>query len=66
MDAIDSLQLPARDYSKPLQIPICDVKSQSQSQVSACGKLETGAIRPGLKVRVFCFSLHFDEIESFV
>ncbi|XP_047948278.1 HBS1-like protein isoform X1 [Salvia hispanica] len=52
MDAIDSLQLPARDYSKPLQIPICDVKSQSQSQVSACGKLETGAIRPGLKVLV--------------
>ncbi|KAL1563114.1 HBS1-like protein isoform X1 [Salvia divinorum] len=52
MDAIDSLQLPTRDYSKPLLIPICDVKSQSQSQVSACGKLENGAIRPGLKVLV--------------
>ncbi|XP_057812347.1 uncharacterized protein LOC131026496 isoform X2 [Salvia miltiorrhiza] len=52
MDAIDSLQLPARDYSKPLRLPICDVKSQSQSQVSACGKLESGAIRPGLKVLV--------------
>ncbi|KAH6755565.1 Translation elongation factor EF1A/initiation factor IF2gamma family protein [Perilla frutescens var. hirtella] len=52
MDGIDSLQLPARDYSKPLLLPICDVKSQSQSQVSACGKLESGAIRSGFKVLV--------------
>lgn len=52
MDGIDSLQLPARDYSKPLLLPICDVKSQSQSQVSACGKLESGAIKSGLKVLV--------------
>lgn len=54
LDAIDSLQLPARDYSKPLLMPICDViKSQSQGQVSACGKLENGAIRTGLRVRDF-------------
>ncbi|KAL2464907.1 Translation elongation factor EF1A/initiation factor IF2 gamma family protein [Abeliophyllum distichum] len=53
LDAIDSLQLPARDYSKPLLMPICDIiKSQSQGQVSACGKLETGAIRTGSKVLV--------------
>ncbi|XP_073028323.1 uncharacterized protein [Primulina eburnea] len=53
LDAIDSLQLPARDYFKPLVMPICDVmKSQSQNQVSACGKLETGAIRSGFKVLV--------------
>lgn len=52
LDAIDSLQLPARDYSKPPLMPICEViKSQSQGQVSACGKLECGAIRPGLKVQ---------------
>ncbi|KAI3464213.1 hypothetical protein Pfo_020876 [Paulownia fortunei] len=53
LDAIDSLQLPGRDYSKPLLMPICDViKSQSQGQVSACGKLESGAIRTGFKVLV--------------
>ncbi|KAK4426966.1 HBS1-like protein [Sesamum alatum] len=53
LDAIDSLQLPARDYSKPLLMPICDViKSQSQGQVTACGKLESGAIRTGSKVLV--------------
>lgn len=52
LDAIDSLQIPARDYSKPLVMPICDVlKSQSQGQVSACGKLESGAIRTGFKVQ---------------
>ncbi|XP_073149660.1 uncharacterized protein [Henckelia pumila] len=53
LDAIDSLQLPSRDYSKPPIMPICEVmKSQSQGQVSACGKLESGAIRPGLKVLI--------------
>ncbi|KZV38853.1 hypothetical protein F511_27068 [Dorcoceras hygrometricum] len=53
LDAIDSLQLPARDYSKPPLMPICEVvKSQSQGQVSVCGKLESGAIRPGLKVLI--------------
>ncbi|KAK6123137.1 hypothetical protein DH2020_043133 [Rehmannia glutinosa] len=53
LDAIDSLQLPDRDYTKPLLMPICDViKSQSQGQVSACGKLESGAIRTGFKVLV--------------
>lgn len=52
LDAIDSLQLPARDYSKPLLLPICDIKSQSQSQVSACGKLESGAIKTGFKVLI--------------
>ncbi|KAK2984268.1 hypothetical protein RJ640_010227 [Escallonia rubra] len=53
LDAIDSLQSPARDYSKPLLMPICDVvKSQSQGQVSACGKLEAGALRSGYKVLV--------------
>ncbi|KAL8057356.1 hypothetical protein ABFS82_04G180300 [Erythranthe guttata] len=53
LDAIDSLQLPTRDYSKPLLMPICDVvKLPSQGQVSACGKLESGAIRTGFKVMV--------------
>ncbi|XP_022850098.1 HBS1-like protein isoform X3 [Olea europaea var. sylvestris] len=53
LDAIDSLQLPARDYSKPLLMPICDIiKSQSQGQVSTCGKLVTGAIRTGSKVLI--------------
>ncbi|CAN1825457.1 HBS1-like protein [Linum perenne] len=53
LDAIDSLQPPARDFAKPLLMPICDViKSSSQGQVSACGKLEAGALRSGLKVMV--------------
>ncbi|CAA0843319.1 Translation elongation factor EF1A/initiation factor IF2gamma family protein [Striga hermonthica] len=53
LDAIDSLQPPERDYSKPLLMPICDLlKSQSQGQVSVCGKLECGAIRTGFKVLV--------------
>lgn len=52
LDAIDSLQLPARDYTKPLRLPICDIKSQSQNQVSACGKLESGAIKTGSKVLI--------------
>ncbi|XP_052209418.1 uncharacterized protein LOC127812900 isoform X2 [Diospyros lotus] len=53
LDAIDSLVPPARDYSKPLLMPICDViKFQSQGQVSACGKLEAGALRSGSKVLV--------------
>ncbi|KAG8388482.1 hypothetical protein BUALT_Bualt02G0130300 [Buddleja alternifolia] len=51
LDAIDSLQQPQRDYSKPLLMPICDVM-KSQTLVSACGKLESGAIRTGSKVLV--------------
>ncbi|KAM0881689.1 hypothetical protein ACQ4PT_032789 [Festuca glaucescens] len=53
LDAIDSLQLPSRDVSKALILPICDViKSQSTGQLAAFGKLETGAIRNGSKVLV--------------
>ncbi|XP_065849360.1 uncharacterized protein [Euphorbia lathyris] len=53
LDAIDSFQPPSRDYSKPLLMPICDVtKLSSGGQVSACGKLEAGAIRTGTKVLV--------------
>ncbi|XP_022729609.1 HBS1-like protein isoform X2 [Durio zibethinus] len=53
LDAIDSFQPPTRDFSKPLLMPICDViKSSSQGQVSACGKLEAGAVRSGIKVLV--------------
>ncbi|KAG8066064.1 hypothetical protein GUJ93_ZPchr0004g38601 [Zizania palustris] len=53
LDAIDSFQLPSRDVSKPLILPICDViKSQSTGQLSAFGKLETGAIKNGSKVLV--------------
>ncbi|KAJ6758763.1 hypothetical protein OIU74_025424 [Salix koriyanagi] len=53
LNAIDSLQPPARDFSKPLLMPISDVViSSSQGQVSACGKLEAGALRSGLKVLV--------------
>jgi elongation factor 1 alpha-like protein len=51
LDAIDSLQLPSRDVTKPLILPICDViKSQSTGQLAAFGKLETGAIQNGSKV----------------
>lgn len=51
LDAIDSLQPPQRDYSKPILMPICDlVKLPSQGQVSVCGKLETGALQTGDKV----------------
>ncbi|KAJ8540522.1 hypothetical protein K7X08_032509 [Anisodus acutangulus] len=53
LDAVDSLQPPQRDYSKPILMPICDlVKSPSQGQVSVCGKLETGALQTGDKVLV--------------
>ncbi|KAL1328818.1 hypothetical protein AAHE18_13G399400 [Arachis hypogaea] len=53
LDAIDSLPPPAREYSKPLLMPICDViKSPTLGQVSACGKLEAGALRSGSKVLV--------------
>jgi elongation factor 1 alpha-like protein len=51
LDAIDSLQPPTREFAKPLLMPICDIiKSTAQGQVSACGKLEAGAIRNGTKV----------------
>lgn len=51
MEAIDSLQPPTRDFSKPLLMPICDVvRSLSLGQVSACGKLEAGALQSGSKV----------------
>uniref|UniRef100_A0A1J3FNN5 HBS1-like protein n=1 Tax=Noccaea caerulescens TaxID=107243 RepID=A0A1J3FNN5_NOCCA len=53
LDAVDSVKSPDRDVSKPLLMPICDVvRSNSQGQVSACGKLEAGAVRPGSKVMV--------------
>ncbi|XWS26092.1 hypothetical protein CRYUN_Cryun26dG0001200 [Craigia yunnanensis] len=53
LEAIDSFQPPPREFSKPLLMPICDViKSLSQGQVSACGKLEAGAVRSGSKVLV--------------
>jgi translation elongation factor EF-1alpha len=62
LDAVDSLQLPSRDVSKPLILPICDViKSQSTGQLAAFGKLETGAIRNGSKVdssQFFLFRSH--------
>lgn len=48
---IDSLQPPTREFSKPLLMPICDVvRSLSLGQVSACGKLEAGALQSGSKV----------------
>lgn len=51
LEAVDSLQLPVRDASKPLLLPICDViKSHSLGQVAACGKIETGAIKNGSRV----------------
>ncbi|XP_040951377.1 HBS1-like protein isoform X5 [Gossypium hirsutum] len=53
LDAIDSFQPPTREFSKPLIMPICDViKSPSQGQVSACGKLEAGAVRSGSKLLI--------------
>ncbi|KAJ3682241.1 hypothetical protein LUZ60_014814 [Juncus effusus] len=52
LDAIDSLQPPLRDVSKPLILPICDVIRTQMGQVAACGKLETGAIKTGSKVVV--------------
>ncbi|KAG4999981.1 hypothetical protein JHK87_021053 [Glycine soja] len=53
LDAIDSLQPPTREFSKPLLMPICDViKSTTLGQVSASGKLEAGALRSGSKVLV--------------
>ncbi|KAL9230466.1 hypothetical protein vseg_005812 [Gypsophila vaccaria] len=53
LDAIDLLHPPRRDYEKPLLMPICDVvKTRSMAQVSACGKLEAGALRTGCKVLV--------------
>ncbi|XP_052727923.1 uncharacterized protein LOC108345637 isoform X2 [Vigna angularis] len=53
LDAIDSLQAPTREFSKPLLMPVCDViKSTTLGQVSACGKLEAGALRSGSKVLV--------------
>ncbi|KAJ6814759.1 HBS1-like protein [Iris pallida] len=53
LEAIDSLEPPLRDFSKPLRLPICDVtKSHSLGHLAACGKLETGAIRNGSKVLV--------------
>lgn len=53
LDAIDSLQPPTREFSKPLLMPICDViKSTTLGQISACGKLEAGALRSGSKVLV--------------
>ncbi|XP_055825742.1 uncharacterized protein LOC129894202 isoform X2 [Solanum dulcamara] len=55
LDAIDSLQPPQRDYSKPFLMPICDVRAQSQGQVSICGKLERGALQTGNKVLVMPF-----------
>ncbi|XP_050363462.1 uncharacterized protein LOC126782288 isoform X2 [Argentina anserina] len=53
LDSIDSLQPPIRDFQRPLLMPICDViRSTSLGQVSACGKLEAGALRSGSKVLV--------------
>ncbi|XP_061356396.1 uncharacterized protein LOC133300825 isoform X2 [Gastrolobium bilobum] len=53
LDSIDSLQPPTREFSKPLLMPICDViKSPTLGQVSACGKLEAGALQSGSKVLV--------------
>ncbi|VFQ87176.1 unnamed protein product [Cuscuta campestris] len=53
LEAIDSLQPLARDYSKPHLMPICDVvKSQSQGHASVCGKLETGFLQTGSKVLI--------------
>lgn len=51
LEAIDSLQTPERDISKPLCMPICDV-SHDSGKVSVTGKLESGAIRNGSKVLV--------------
>ncbi|RRT85979.1 hypothetical protein B296_00000589, partial [Ensete ventricosum] len=57
LDAIDSLQSPNRNVLKPFLLPICDVIAKYPSgQVTACGKIETGAIRIGSKVVcLFCY-----------
>ena len=56
LDAVDCVNSPDRDVSKPLLMPICDVvRSNSHGQVSACGKLESGAVRSGSKVHNYYF-----------
>ncbi|CAG7879112.1 unnamed protein product [Brassica rapa] len=56
LDVVDSVNSPDRDVSKPLLMPICDVvRSNSHGQVSACGKLESGAVRSGSKVHNYYF-----------
>ncbi|XP_072995549.1 uncharacterized protein [Typha latifolia] len=51
--AIDSIKPPYRDILKPILLPICDVVgSHTLGQVAVCGKLESGAIQNGSKVRV--------------
>ncbi|KAL5711971.1 hypothetical protein ACHQM5_014190 [Ranunculus cassubicifolius] len=53
LEAIDSIQPPLRDISKPLVMPICElIKPRSVGQIAACGKLESGALKCGLKVLV--------------
>ncbi|KAK1310097.1 Elongation factor 1-alpha C [Acorus calamus] len=52
LEAIDSLQPPVRDITKPLRMPICDVQSGASGQVTCNGKLVTGAVRNGSKVLV--------------
>lgn len=60
LEAIDSLQTPERDISKPLCMPICDV-SQELGKVSVTGKLESGAIRNGSKVHT-CIPYNFSKL----
>lgn len=53
LEAIDHLQPPKRDISRPLRLPISEVsKSRSLGQVAISGKLEGGALKIGTKVLV--------------
>lgn len=51
LDAIDSLQPPLRDVSKPLRLPICDVtKLHTLGVIAVSGKVEAGVVQNGSKV----------------
>jgi elongation factor 1 alpha-like protein len=53
LEAMDHLQPPKRDISRPLRLPISEVtKSRSLGQVAISGKLEGGAVKIGTKVLV--------------
>ncbi|KAK8958543.1 Elongation factor 1-alpha C [Platanthera guangdongensis] len=51
LDAIDLLQPPLRDVSKPLRLPICDVtKLHTLGFIAVSGKVEAGVVQNGSQV----------------
>lgn len=63
LEALDNVSVPKRQIDKPLRVPIQDVQNIEGTGAVLVGRVETGVLRPGMKVQ-FAPSGSIDTVET--